>query len=376
MSKNLYCHLPWTHIFALNDHNVPCCIFETGQHQIKLSEYNQHPVILQTRQDILDGKIPDACRRCKIDEERFNHSYRLLHNNFESHLEDGITTTDSLEVYHEVSLMTSNTCNLKCTSCKESSYVRHRELDAMGLLTNKKDIPIHFARNPSIDSLSSIKFKKLVLLGGEPFFDKVTFNLLEELANSGRSQSIELDINTNMTGITQEKLDFLVDNFSNVQIKASIDGIGKVNDYLRYGSDWETIDANVKLCKEYSRNHFNIQLLLVAATSNLSMLRFYQVMEYVEQQDIVDVFLTTVHDPALMDSTCIPRGLIDDLRKKYSKLKPVSDRNQFVVQSCLNILDNADDSNFANSLAWYKKHDQHRGTSVFDIFPELLEYDR
>lgn len=366
--SELFCHLPWTEMLVQADRAMPCCKFTTKS-QIAVDGYDQHPEIKQVRQEILSGQVPKQCQACVYDEKHFGHSYRLLHNQFNPASNYNIVDQGPLDCYQDIQVLVSDTCNLKCTSCLSSSYVRSRELFEMGIFTNP---PQHFQRNPNIDALLNCKFKKITLLGGEPFVDKETFWLLERIVDQGRSQDIVVSLNSNMTAIQQHQMDFLSKNFKRVQIKASIDGIGAVNEYLRYPSRWHDVDQNLQMCQTYD----NALVVITSTLSNLSMLRFYEVLEYAHERKVQDIFVNNISNPSQMAPTIIPRQLLPELTQRYQHLasQSKSPRTQFVIETCLNILNNADDTVWSSSQAWYQQHDQHRGNSFLTVFPELAPY--
>ncbi len=366
--NELFCHLPWTEMLVQADRAMPCCKFTTRS-QISVEGYDQHPEIVSVRSKILAGQAPTQCQACVYDERQFGHSYRLLHNQFDPAKNFDITTVDPLDEYQDIQFLVSDTCNLKCTSCINNSYVRAKELYEMGMMPYA---PVHFQRNPRVDALLKLKFRKLTLLGGEPFVDKETLRLLERIVEQDRSQDIIVSLNSNMTAINRQQMDFLCENFKHVQIKASIDGIGAVNEYLRYPSRWEDVDRNLQMCQTYD----NASVMVTSTLSNLSMLRFYQVLEYVEQRQIQDIFVNNISNPYQMEPTVIPRELIPELMQQYCEIntKSMSARTKFVVDTCVTILNNANDSCWQDSVKWYQQHDHHRGNNMLSVFPELESY--
>ena len=352
---------------------MPCCVFKpTAPIPIKL--YKTDSQIHQVKQQLLAGQQPTQCQACVADETATGTSFRTITEKFSSNVSDNIKQKNSADFWEikNVTILTSNICNLKCLPCSHASYVRDVELQKLKLSTR---IPI-VVRNDESDYLINMPFERLTLLGGEPFFDGITFELLEKLVDTSRSKDIMLDLNTNMTWVKRDKLEFLNKNFKSVILKASVDGIGKTNDYLRYPSDWSTISKNIQLAQSFSR----IDVMVTTALSNLSLIKFYQVIEWAAKNNF-NLFITPVSTPTVMRASLLPANLKERLLPIYLEQKArlggnVHDRTEHCIDTCIKLCSNSneDTNEFVEFLNWIAVHDQHRGTSVLEVFPELIDY--
>jgi glutamate-1-semialdehyde 2,1-aminomutase len=245
-------------------------------------------------------------------------------------------------------------------------------LKKLGLTNN---IPI-VEKNSNLDALLKLDFKRLTMLGGEPFYDVVTFDFLKKLVEQGRSKNISVDLNTNMTSVTDDKMRFLSDNFSSIILKASIDGIGAVNNYLRYPSDWETIEQNLEKINQYP----NVDVVVTTALSNLALIKYHEVVRWAADKKL-NLFISTVFSPDVLRPNLLPPELHQKLLKIYTELKSqlsgqVWDRTEYCIDSCISICNNNEYNHekFQEFFSWIKLHDQHRGQSMLDVFPELVDY--
>ena len=371
---SFFCNLPFTEILSLDgEHAIPCCVFKTTK-LIPVESYKNNKQIFEVKKQLLQGQQPVQCQACVNDEKSSGTSFRTISEKFRSDVSEKIKQTNSPDHWEikNVTILTSNVCNLKCLPCSRASYVRDVELQKLKLSTH---IPIA-TRNKELDYLIDLPFEKLTLLGGEPFYDGVTFDTLEKLVRTGRSKNILLDLNTNMTFVTRERLAFLNKNFKSVTLKASIDGIGEVNDYLRYPSNWSTIAANITLANSF--NH--IDVIITTALSNLSLIKFYQVIEWAAEHNF-NLFVTPVSSPAVLRAPLLPTALKAQLLPIYLELKErlggkVRDRTEHCIDTCINLCSNSneDTEDFAEFLNWINLHDQHRGNSLLQVFPELIDY--
>jgi hypothetical protein len=373
---NFFCHLPWTAVHINQKNCAPCCMYRPkDKSQLNtLENYLKSEELAQVKSQLLDGQAPVQCYSCVEREAANGHSFRILHNKFHDERTQEIQSNSAYnKPPSSLEVLTSNTCNLLCLPCHQgSSYVREVEFNKLGI---KSTLVPHFKKNSVLDEVHKYDFEHISFLGGEPFGDKVTFECLRNLVAHGKSQNTRIDFNTNGTLIDQENIDFLSENFKFVYIKASIDGIGAVNDYLRYPSNWTDLEPRVLLAQKYS----NMSLMLTSALSNLSIMRYYQVIGWAMENSIKDLFLTVVHDPLEMHFANLPPeikshllGIYQNLKKKYAG--QMSERIEFVIDICINSCLTESNQDFSTAMDWLQLHDRHRGNNILDIFPELEPY--
>jgi len=339
-----------------------------------IEKYLGSAELAQVKSQLLDGQAPTQCQSC-VDREKANgHSFRLLHNKFhDSRTQEILQNTDDDKIPTSLQVVTSNTCNLLCLPCDHgSSYIREVELKKLKI---KSQPVVHFKKNLVLDDVHKFDFGEITFLGGEPFADKVTFECLKNLVAHDKSKNTKIDLNTNGTLINQENIDFLNENFKFVYIKASIDGIGPVNDYLRYPSGWQDLEPRILLAQNYS----NMSLMLTTALSNLSLMRYYQVIEWAMENSVKDLFLTPVYDPVELHFANLPTEIKNHLLTIYQDLKikytgHMSERIEFTIDTCINSCTAENNQDFSNTMRWLQRHDQHRGNNLLDVFPELEPY--
>jgi len=373
---NFFCHLPWTAVHINKEHCAPCCMYlpSDKSQSSTLENYLASHELAQVKSQLLAGQAPAECQNC-VDQELSNgHSFRLLHNKFhDDRTQEILSDSGHNKSLSSLEVITSNTCNLQCLPCNtNSSYVREVEFNKLGI---RSTVPLHFKKNSVLDEIHKFDFEHMTFLGGEPFGDKVTFECLNNLVVHGKSQNTRIDLNTNGTLINQEHINFLSENFNFVYIKASIDGIGSVNDYLRYPSDWQDLEPRVLLAQKHS----NMSLMLTSTLSNLSIMRYHQVIEWAMENSIKDLFLTIVHSPLEMHFANLPPEIKNHLLVVYQNLKKkyagqMSERIEFVIDTCINSCLADSNQDFSKSIAWLRLHDQNRGNSFLDVFPELEPY--
>jgi sulfatase maturation enzyme AslB (radical SAM superfamily) len=87
--------------------------------------------------------------------------------------------------------------------------------------------------------------------GGEPTLNSRHMRYLEELMRTGNAERTELLYNINLTYIPDELIQ-LWTKFKKVSVDASIDDTEERNEYIRFPSRWEKIEANFKRLLQYN----------------------------------------------------------------------------------------------------------------------------
>jgi sulfatase maturation enzyme AslB (radical SAM superfamily) len=235
-------------------------------------------------------------------------------------------------------------------------------------LSNK--IPITIKNNTDYKIFNSNGIETVTLTGGEPFYDKETFKILEFLVENNKSKNITLDINTNLTKIEESLLIWLRDNFKHVIIKASIDGVGSVNEYLRYPLTWEKVEESIKKIQKFP----DIGLLVTTALSNLSLMRYHELIDWCLRKEIADIFITPVDDVDELHYLNLPDDIKGDLTNKLSEKRVLNNINNSYMR-CINFalesIKNSNDFNSKKLKKFLDTHDAHRNTNYKNVFPEI-----
>jgi MoaA/NifB/PqqE/SkfB family radical SAM enzyme len=240
-----------------------------------LVEARNAPLLKEVRQTMRKGEWHAACVRCQ-NEERSNIRSR---RNYETEIwrdslneeralrgtaADGSIDTQAFPLEH-ADIRFGNLCNLKCRSCGPtdsskwySDYVKlrgntFREQTVNVTLNDEKG---RFIPSPNLyqwhespqfwvqleKQMPSIR--QMYLVGGEPLLIEAHYDFLEKCVREGHAPRIKIEYNSNITAIP-ERAWRLWRHFRLVQVGASIDGIGAVNDYIRHPSKWPTVLDNL-----------------------------------------------------------------------------------------------------------------------------------
>lgn len=189
-------------------------------------------------------------RKDELPSKRRIENQKWLHREKTRLTDNWQTVVDEPKIrYFDIRL--SNLCNLKCRMCWphfSSQIVKEqKQFAAAGLPTHYKNYDVQEWDTTllwqGIEN-NLISLEEITFVGGEPTLHEEIYTLLDQLVETGQSNEIRLKYTTNLTNIQPKTLEYMR-HFKNTVINGSIDGVGATNDYIRYPSDWETIEKNI-----------------------------------------------------------------------------------------------------------------------------------
>lgn len=248
------CILPWIHIETTSTGEVrPCCLYKeyisVDKKVLKLekssildawnSEYMQN-----LRTQFLKGEKPSGCSACWETESVGKVSKRQISLQQYSHHLDKFNQPLQSPVYLDLKLGT--VCNLKCRSCSSfsSSKWASDEIKLYQRTMNpnshsywiEEDSPLWKDIETLLPSIEHFDFT-----GGEPFLVKKHFDILKLCAQRGYAKDITIHYNTNGTVMPSDEMYEIWQQFKNVEIMFSIDGIENKFQYLRHPGKWSDL---------------------------------------------------------------------------------------------------------------------------------------
>jgi glutamate-1-semialdehyde 2,1-aminomutase len=99
------------------------------------------------------------------------------------------------------------------------------------------------------ESLTDVRF--LHITGGEPFIIPEVLNILDQVLYL--RDTINLSFNTNLTRVSDRLMERLK-QFKNLNLYVSLEGVGDMNDYIRYPSKWAEILDNIERFRTQAPN--------------------------------------------------------------------------------------------------------------------------
>ena len=283
MSQNTkFCPLPWILQAIRNDGNIRVCsnshssiskglihrpdgaIYNAASDN--LAEAFNGADLKSLRLSMLDNTPHPICSRCDREELSGVRSRRNVEKENWSEkftLEDARSATgpdgsvEKLPIYLDMRF--GNKCNLKCRSCGPTdSNFWYEDYTQLWGQTFKDSPTYRWYESPGFWDQMFLRLKnveQIHTVGGEPLLIDQHFTLLEKCIEMGIAHKITIEYNSNITFIP-EKAWRLWSHFKRINIGASIDGVGRINDYIRHPSKFVNIYNNLKRIDSSETNVF------------------------------------------------------------------------------------------------------------------------
>jgi organic radical activating enzyme len=324
-----FCVLPWISLEASPIGTVrPCCLAEDelvdnagDKFNLATAQFttiqNSHSM-RRLRQEFIDGKQPQTCRKC-FREERSGRTSKRMHtlDRLKHMLPVQDWTIDAKPLMF-LDLKLGNICNLKCRICGSwsSSTFATEELQWLNKDEDKKsNHHYHMLRqgawpreNPNFwAELAQVadQIRYIEFTGGEPFMIKEHFELLSSLVSAGLAPNIEIHYNTNGTQFPEDA-QFIWQYFKTVEIAISIDDVGERFEYQRSNAIWTEVVANIERFKELRNNNTNIQLQFCCTVNVFNVYYLKELADYVYAQDFDFVYWNMMHEAYYFSISTLP----------------------------------------------------------------------
>lgn len=234
----------------------PCCKYQSWDSsldatQANLTQLMESQSFEKIRQEMLNGKKHEGCRRCWQDEEAGITSFRQSSNEQHKDLLDGFTPTAKV-----IDFGFGNTCNAACITCESSSSRKWSEEDKM--LTEVESNKFQRLYFPPVEdqfhwSLEDYKnIKQITHTQNEVFASSEFPKFLENLQKNSNLSEKSILISTNASIWPDEKVLEQLKEFKKCQIQLSIDGLNEHNEYIRYPLKWEKVSSIVEKWVDFS----------------------------------------------------------------------------------------------------------------------------
>jgi len=351
IDKTTFCVAPWFEFRndPMGEFNV-CCQIEHDKSNFKgkkdyrwphnsPEEFLNSDYVKYLRENLTGGNKLPECSKCWRLETLSNDSASLrksLNNTYidkskpdwmSLYFKNKTDFSSNLLLYADITL--NNTCNFSCITCNpaESSKIytkwkKHKDANIVKKLINQNEneyfqkIDLITKSNEKKNLLHYIlefKPKTLKLLGGEPLIDKKNLNYLAGL-DIKTKQNISLNFVTNGSK-NLTKNDNMLGEFKNILYVISLEGVGKIQDYIREGSNWDTIKTNIEEYRKYNpTKHLSVSCLL----QSLNAYHIDKLAKWCKELHI-ELNYIILDDPSFMSVKSIPPLLREKILDYYSK---------------------------------------------------------
>jgi sulfatase maturation enzyme AslB (radical SAM superfamily) len=261
-----------------------------------------------------------------------------------------------------VDIRNTNFCNLKCRYCGPRFSSRwDSEIKGIEIVTST-DI------TPYIDMLFQENLHWLYFTGGEPLISSDHWKILELLIDKGLSKNISLLYNTNLSTLTYKNKNVfnLWEQFKFTSINVSIDATGEPLSYIRSGSDWNKIEANIGFLYKNQTNILSMNFTPVISVLNIWFL--HDLLVYAKDKNI-NVTPTILDGPDYLSLNVIPDKLKDLALKKVEQVSPYLSP-EIIQRITFLITNNINQGLFSHTLSHILVLDNLRNESMFNVLPE------
>jgi MoaA/NifB/PqqE/SkfB family radical SAM enzyme len=324
-----FCVLPWVSLEASPIGTVrPCCLADDeicdnagNKFQLNTADFSSiqnSDHMRGLRQQFLDGKQPQTCRKC-WNEERSGRTSKRMHtlDRLKHMLPDQEWTADAKPLMF-LDLKLGNICNLKCRICGSwsSSQFATEELSFLPRDEQKQSHAYQMLQAGSwprenqqfwqqIDSvLTDIRY--IEFTGGEPFMIKEHFTMLQGIVDRGIAHQVEIHYNTNGTQYPEQAED-IWKHFKTVEIAFSIDDLGERFEYQRTNADWAVVLDTITSF-QYLRDQLPNLRLQCCSTVNVFNVRYIdQLAHWIALQRFDFVYWNMMHDAWYFSIATLPK---------------------------------------------------------------------
>jgi len=436
-----FCALPWIHMATRPNGDMRLCCSANASgagsdHTVGLvKQQNGDPINFNTvtpmqawnsdymksvRTTMMEGAVPASCTKCFAEESQGVVSKRLWETG--TWMERGLDVEELLNNTHQdgtyknelqyLDLRLGHTCNIKCVMCSphdSSKWVkdwkvlepqledpevkRQMQWDKAAFNNKWHENEIFWEQlYKQIPNLKEVYFA-----GGEPLMIAEHKKFIEEIVRSGHNTHIRLRYNTNGILVDEDLIE-LWKHFDLVKVGVSIDAAGPRNNYIRYPTDWATVERNLHMLDRTPDNIrpsiataiqiFNIKhlpdFIHWKNTQNFSKVNTEMIRGVRAGGGLINMHLLYI--PTFMSIQILPKEDKAEIRDLFAKFKsylydfytkdPVFwEQNPYGWrrwEAILNHMDAQDNSHLLPGFKEYvNKLDAIRGVNAKDVFPEL-----
>ena len=380
-APNSWCVLPWTHVSIKSAGTFRvCCHSAASASRGTLTDNNGEPLHVSTasweevvnndtmksvRKEMLDGKWPEPCIRCKrefdsgMPSRNFNErsmmadlveyeKYPSFKKAKELTKSDGSIDNKDFPIGF-LDIRFGNLCNLKCVMCGPGDsnqwYDDYNKIWGYDhFFDNGKKIFLEKNSKGKLDTKENIfnwsddqalwsqiekyidQFRRIYIVGGEPFMINSHYDFLQKCVDGGYAEKLTIEYNSNITNIPPRAWE-IWKKFKNVLIGVSVDGLGKVNDVIRHPSNWKKIEENLK---KFSTSEGNFDVHITTTIQILNIWHLPEFIEYiiVKNYSRIGPWKKTpimsphpVHRPAYLNVNILPDDFKEKIKTRFEDYK-------------------------------------------------------
>lgn len=351
----------------------PCCAWSVDEtwrsnnhySAVNIVQWHKNTELLKISESLENNGWPKECHNCKVIED--NNRYDSMRGNgnhaYAHYTNDDIT----------LEIRPGNTCNYACQTCWPDASSRVAQFQQQAGIINS--IPA----NASIDNFDFLlpiagRIRDVVLLGGEPFYDKSCKKFLA-WANENLESNIILFTNGSMIDYN-----WLSSYPKKIILVFSIDAIGRPAEYIRFGTVWEEVYNNFLKVQQLP----NVELRVNITMSAYNYIYINDVITLLCKKWPAVVSFGTPKPSYLLESA-IPythrQPIIDLLEQSLDRISQTdieSGQKSNALAAITSIISNLQDNNFSEQdhrtlCDFISKMDKVKSISIAEYCPEVSD---
>ena len=212
----------------------------------------------------------------------------------------------------------------------------------------------------------------LYFAGGEPFLSNAHYEVLDLALRLGLGDRIHLWYSTNLTKLktaTGRSVIEYLNRFKNVYLSVSVDNLYAKNDYIRHGSNFHELVANIsaieKLCP-------HAQVEPSTCVSILNILDLHDIHYFFKELIGSHVFSNVLTRPKALRAYYLPPELKTLALNRLSQSARLFRVPIQWLKAPIGLAESAD--GFTSFVKFCKQIDEARGTNFLEVFPDFSPY--
>jgi MoaA/NifB/PqqE/SkfB family radical SAM enzyme len=369
MAPKTFCVLPFCQLTIANDGKVKLCtrahafdMISEGRslslHSTPLGEIRNSTHLREIRRRMVEGSPVKECSKCYQTEAEGGTSLRQVMNFHTGFRADWMGEDDAFKTAWNVVTQNSgsapppsalhlwlgNLCNMKCRMCSPvlssrvaADPVQSKWLGGPSVAETPTRIPqpVYWSQSDHVvfDEVFShpelLRF--LHFSGGEPLLHRSFLAIVQKLVDGGHASHIRIYINTNGT-VYSPRLSSLLKEFSSVELAVSLDGIGKLQEYIRPPSKWDTVCRNI-----FAFQKDGIPLSIRPAVQAYNIFGLLELTRWCETNGLPFCLDNLLTAPRFLSFDMLPKLIVDEALQYWTQYLNAgcSDTNRWHVETVI-----------------------------------------
>lgn len=241
-----------------------------------------------------EGGVLPACTHCYLKDEKGIMSRKAKMTKWWPFIDEEYTKKNTYDIVH-MDISFGNTCNQKCIMCNSRFSSQWLEDDRIlvedaPFVRNKfnmveKNWSLSYEQIDQIVALITKETRYIEFKGGEPMYDKRFYYFVEKAMEI--NPDIIFNVCTNASFFNKKSVDF-INSIPNINIDVSIDGIGKMYNWIR-GFDFDKVNESFR----YFLKNCNSRIIVNYTTMRYNLDRFEQIYNWAA--DLTEEYGRTVN---------------------------------------------------------------------------------